>query len=140
MNLAIVHKEKVEPMSFENEPNIGIMNILYRYEPCNSSFETQIILDQHNSSWHRKHELFHCDICDYSFSRKGSLKLHVFSVHEKNKPFKCDICNYSSLQKSNLRTHLKSVHKKKKPMWSTKWHLILQRLNVNIFWISSLEK
>ena len=43
MNLAIVHKEKEEPMSFENEPNVDIINILYRCEPCNSSFETQII-------------------------------------------------------------------------------------------------
>ena len=110
MNLAIVHKEKEEPMSFENEPNIAIINILYRCEPCNSSFETQIILDQHNSSYHKKDKLFLCDICERNFSHKGSLKLHVLSVHKENKPFKCEICDYSCKIECNMKVHVASVH------------------------------
>ena len=52
MHLSIVHKEKVkvkgEPKSFESEPNLGSETEVYRCEPCDSSFETKIIFDQHN--------------------------------------------------------------------------------------------
>ena len=72
MHLSIVHKEKVEvkkePKSLENELNLCITKILYRCEPCDSIFETKMILDQHNSSSHKKDKLFNCEICDYSFA------------------------------------------------------------------------
>ena len=54
MHLSIVHKENVvvkeEPESFENEPNFASGTVVYRSEPCNSSFETKTISVQHNSS------------------------------------------------------------------------------------------
>ena len=108
MPLAIVHKEKVrikeEPKSFENEPNFGKETEVYRCELYVSSFETQLILDEHNTSCHKEDKRFNCEICDYSFSQKGSLKLHIASIHEGKKPFKCDICDYSCSRKSSETT------------------------------------
>ena len=104
MHLAIVHQEKVkvkkEPNSFENEPNFGGKTEVYRCEPCDSSFESQITLDQHNRSYHKKDKQFTCELCDCNFSQKGCLKSHVASVHEQKKSFKCEICDYSCSKKN----------------------------------------
>ena len=103
MHLSIVHKEglkiKVEPKSLENYPIQGTETEVYRCEPCKSNFETKMILDQHNTFYHKNDKVFKCEISDYNFSQKGSLKSHVASIHEGKKPFKCKMCDYNSPKK-----------------------------------------
>ena len=81
MHLSIIHKETVDIKedlsSFKKEPNLSIEMVLFICEPCDSSFETKMILEQHNSSYHKENKPFKCDVCNYSFSKKSSLKLHV---------------------------------------------------------------
>ena len=87
MHLSIVHKESVkikeEPLTCENETNLGSEKALFMCEFCDSEFETEIILNQHILSYHKENKPFKCDICDYRCSRRSNLKRHVESVHEK---------------------------------------------------------
>ena len=119
MHLSIVHKESVEikeePLTCENEINLGSEKAQFICEFCDSEFETEIILNQHISSNHKEKTTFTCDLCDYSFSQKHDLNRHVASVHEEKKPFKCDLCDYSCSRKDSMNRHVESVHEEKKP-------------------------
>ena len=119
MHLSIVHKESVEikeePLTCENEPNLGSEKVQFICKFCDSEFETEINLNKHISSYHKEKTTFICEICDQSYSLKSNLNKHLKSTHEKKNSFKCDICEHSYSQKASLKKHIESVHEEKKP-------------------------
>ena len=89
MHLSIVHKESVdlkeETLIYGNKPSLPKEQVLFQCNSCDSKFETEINLNQHNLSDHKKTKLFKCDLCDYSSSQKGNLKIHFVSGHEEKR-------------------------------------------------------
>ena len=103
MHQSVVRKEsleiKEEPLTCGNETNVGSEKAKFICALCDSEFETEFILNQHISSYHKENNQFKRGIFDHSFSQKDHLKRHLESVNEQKKPFKCNICDHSCSKK-----------------------------------------
>lgn len=77
---------------------------------CSKTFPTQVLLDNHFTSYHSVKKRYICEECGKSFESNSKLSDHNNIHHLKVKPYNCKECSYSASALQTLNHHVKAVH------------------------------